>query len=184
MVLEEKIIKLKNGAEVALKSPSGKDAKIMLDFMFKMYGESDFMTLTLAEAQKMEVEREKAFLNERLDEAGAVTIAAYRNGEIIANCSVRCMDEWKKLCHRAEFGISVLKEYWGLGLGSVLMEHIVDFATESGYEQIELETVRTNERAIALYKKFGFEQTGVIPRAQKLESGEYQDYIIMVKALK
>lgn len=184
MKLEEKTLKLKNGDEIILKSPTADDAEIVLDFSRKMYSETDFMTLTVSEAQRMDVKRERAFLKDRLADSGAIMIAAYHNGKIVANCSVRCMDEWQKLRHRAEFGLSVLNEYWGLGLGSILMEHIVEFATEAGYEQIELETVRTNERAIALYKKFGFEQTGIIPRAQKLESGKYQDYIYMVKMLK
>ena len=44
------------------------------------------------------------------------------------------------------------KEYWGLGIGSLLLSAIISGAREMNYEQIELEVVCENEKAIALYK--------------------------------
>jgi len=34
----------------------------------------------------------------------------------------------KRMAHRGEFGIFVRKSYWNQGVGTMLMEHILDFA--------------------------------------------------------
>lgn len=52
-----------------------------------------------------------------------------------------------------------------------------------GYEQIELGVFSDNEKAIALYKKFGFEVWGNVKNAFKLKDGTYQDEIIMGKMI-
>lgn len=48
---------------------------------------------------------------------------------------------------------------------------------------MELEIVSSNERAKHLYEKCGFVKTGVLPHAQRLKDGRYQDYDFMVKML-
>ena len=40
-----------------------------------------------------------------------------------------------------------------------------------------------NEPAIALYRKFGFETTGTVPRAFRYGDGTYADFLFMVKTL-
>ena len=50
-------------------------------------------------------------------------------------------------------------------------------------EQAELEAVSANEPAIALYRKFGFETTGTVPRAFRYGDGTYADFLFMVKTL-
>ena len=47
----------------------------------------------------------------------------------------------------------------------------------------ELEAVSANEPAIALYRKFGFETTGTVPRAFRYGDGTYADFLFMVKTL-
>ena len=76
------------------------------------------------------------------------------------------------------------KEYWGLGIGSALIELMSEKAVENGYEQMELEVVSSNERAIGLYKKMGFVKTGEIPDAMKFKDGTYYGLDIMVKNLR
>ena len=81
-------------------------------------------------------------------------------------------------------GISVLKEYWGLGIASEIMKVIIEKAKEVGYEQIELQVVDTNASARHLYSKFGFYETGYINNAMKYANGTYAKHIIMQKDLK
>ena len=69
----------------------------------------------------------------------------------------------RKVAHRACFGISILKEYWGMGIGRVLMEASIDCARQAGYTQLELEVVADNERAVSLYRCAGFEEYGRNP---------------------
>lgn len=49
--------------------------------------------------------------------------------------------------------------------------------------QLELEVVADNDRAIALYKKIGFEKMGTFPHNMKYKDGTYADAYWMVKIL-
>ena len=81
--------------------------------------------------------------------------------------------------HRGEFGVSVLKCEWGQGIGSMLLEAIIDFAKNVAHaEIISLEVRSDNERAIKLYEKYGFEKIGCFKGFFKIE-GEYVDFDLM-----
>ena len=63
------------------------------------------------------------------------------------------------------------------------MENILNEAKERGFEQIELEAATKNERAPALYKKFGYQICGTLPHHMKYRGGTYADMYYMVKML-
>ena len=84
-----------------------------------------------------------------------------------------------KVKHRAELGISILKDYWDLGLGKALINACVQCAREAGYSQLELDVVAENERAIALYKSFGFVEFGRNPRGFNSRTSGYQELVYM-----
>ena len=81
------------------------------------------------------------------------------------------------------FGISIKKKYWNNGIGNALVKEVINQAKEIGYEQIELGVFSDNEKAIALYKKLGFEVWGSVKNAFKLKDGTYHDEIIMGKMI-
>lgn len=56
--------------------------------------------------------------------------------------------------------VAVTKEYRGRGIGSALLESLKIIALEKGLRFISLEVRRSNNGAIALYKKHGFKQVG------------------------
>ncbi|MBI6550596.1 GNAT family N-acetyltransferase [Xenorhabdus lircayensis] len=81
--------------------------------------------------------------------------------------------------HAVGIGIGVDEAYSGKGVGSRLMAFVVDYAFNwLGCIRIELEVFADNERAIALYSKFGFEAEG-IRRMQSLRNGQYCDVMGM-----
>ena len=85
--------------------------------------------------------------------------------------------------HRCSMGIALLEKVWGQGISTAMLETLLEKAKEAGYEQMELEVVARNERAVALYERMGFEKFGIRPRAVKQKDGSYDDYVIMVKLL-
>ena len=93
----------------------------------------------------------------------------------MATAGVDAVGTRDKLRHRAEFGVSVLRAYWGLGLGRALTEACIQCAKEAGYEQLELTVVAENERAIALYRKAGFVEFGRNPRGFRSRTSGYQE---------
>ena len=80
--------------------------------------------------------------------------------------------------HVGYLGMGILAEYRGMGLGERLMRTTIDAAVAVGMERIELEVFDTNARAIALYRKLGFELEGVKRHARKLD-GQYDDDLFM-----
>lgn len=105
------------------------------------------------------------------------------DGRVVATAGVDAVGTRDKLRHRAEFGISVLRAYWGLGLGRALTEACIQCAKEAGYEQLELTVVAENERAIALYRKAGFVEFGRNPRGFRSRTSGYQEIVHMLLAL-
>lgn len=75
--------------------------------------------------------------------------------------------------------IVVRKDSRNQGIGSLLLEHLIDFSKKQSLTSITLEVMEENYPAIHLYKKFGFQQIG-------LRKNYYQDKnaLIMTKDLK
>jgi L-phenylalanine/L-methionine N-acetyltransferase len=60
--------------------------------------------------------------------------------------------------------------FGGKGLGLKMLQAIILFANEKNYKRIELSAAVHNEKAIALYKKAGFEAEGVLKKYTYLKS--------------
>lgn len=86
----------------------------------------------------------------------------------------------KRYRHQGQFGMAVLKEYWGRGIGSRLIDTLVEWANSVGITRITLQVDKTNLQAIALYKKFGFREEGTLIK-DALVNGIYRDSIIMAR---
>lgn len=61
---------------------------------------------------------------------------------------------------KAEIGVAVASSAQGRGLGGLLMEKIFDLARERHILRLTLSFVPDNEKALALYAKFGFRESG------------------------
>lgn len=106
---------------------------------------------------------------------------AVENDKVVGWCDV-FPEVNPRLCHRGGLGMGLLPPYRGLGIGGKLLASTLDQAKKFGIEKVELNVYSTNTPAIALYKKFGFEQEGLIRKYRKLE-GQYFDCIAMGRFL-
>lgn len=80
------------------------------------------------------------------------------------------------------FGMMVLAEYWGQGLGTRLLEEMEVHARRNGFRRVEA-TVRTaNERGVALYRKANFQFEGTRRRAVEID-GAFHDEFYIAKLL-
>ena len=77
----------------------------------------------------------------------------------------------------------MVKAEWNSGIGSELMQKLIDYARENGLELIYLEVREDNSRAIHLYEKFGFKKVGTLPAYFKIGK-EYIDFDSMVLDLR
>ena len=84
----------------------------------------------------------------------------------------------RRMNHRAELGITVLKSEWNKGLGSRLLKMAIEYAKSHGIKIINLEVRSDNFRAIHVYEKYGFRKIGTSPAYFKI-GDSYIDFDIM-----
>jgi putative acetyltransferase len=81
--------------------------------------------------------------------------------------------------HTGSLGITVHDAYQGRGIGKALMAAILDLADNAlMLERVELEVYTDNQRAIHLYRQFGFVDEGIVPRAARRD-GQWADLLYM-----
>lgn len=103
------------------------------------------------------------------------------DGKIAGNSQIVFMSSLKTR-HRAAVMIGLLREYWGLGIGSALFREMEREAREHGTAQLEM--IEGNDRALALYRSAGFETMAEHPDAFRLRDGTSRAAVFMRKVLK
>lgn len=87
--------------------------------------------------------------------------------------------------HIANCGYMTNPEERGKGIGGKLCEHSIKIAKERNYEGMQFNiVVSTNNVAVELWKKYGFEIIGITPRGFKHSKLGFVDTYIMFKDLK
>lgn len=89
----------------------------------------------------------------------------------------------KRFAHKVEFGVCVLKEYWGLRIGTNFLKESIAWADANDIKKIALSVLHTNEKAIALYQKYGFEVEGILKNDKMLAEGEYYHTVVMGRSM-
>lgn len=84
-----------------------------------------------------------------------------------------------RFIHKVEFGVGVLKEYWGYGIGRNLLRASISWADANGIKKMSLSVIETNDRAIRLYQDYGFEIEGILKKDRILADGNYNNTLIM-----
>ncbi len=79
----------------------------------------------------------------------------------------------------ADLGMLVAREWRGRGVGSALMERGIAWAREAGAHKVALQLWPHNHAALALYRKFGFVQEGLLRRHYPRRNGELWDAVVM-----
>lgn len=182
MLFSAETLMLRDGGCCVIRSVEPEDAQRMLQYMKIMLGETPFLLRTPEEFD-YSVEEEARILEGRKNDPRSLMLLAERDGQIIASADVQSHGRKNRVWHRAELGISVRKDFWRQGIGSALMERLIAFAAECGYEQIELTVEQKNRRALNLYMKYGFTVYGTRPHGVKHPDGSYDNDYLMVKML-
>lgn len=170
--------RLNNGRLVVLRNGERKDGEAVLDNFIATHAESDYL-LTYPEECSFTVEMESNYLEKKKNDEREVEILATLDDKVVGTAGIDSVGRGIKVAHRCTFGVSILKEYWGMGIGRELTMAAIEAAKSAGYTQIELDVVKENERAINLYKSLGFVEYGENERGFKNKEGEYQSLILM-----
>jgi putative acetyltransferase len=107
----------------------------------------------------------------------AAHLLALEGDRVVGSLSIR-RDDHPATWHVATLGMFVIASHRGRGIGGALMSDALAWAHEHRVERIELTVYPHNERAIALYRRFGFGEEGRLVRHAKKSYG-YEDEILM-----
>lgn len=183
MIFDETKLILKNGVVAILKSPESGDGQKMLDYIKTACGETEFLARYPEEWECVTAENEEKWIKNGRESGSTLLISCYVEGKVIGNSEIRFHTGMKD-SHRATLAIAILKEFWGLGIGSAMFKELIAAArAHEGTEIIELEYMEGNERAKALYEKYGFKTVGERPNAFKLKDGSIKKEYFMQKSL-
>lgn len=172
-----------NGREVLFRNGEREDGAEVLAVFNRTHAETDYL-LSYPDENSLTAESGGEFLRGQADSSNAIELLAIADGKIVGSAGIEAVGGKYKLRHRADFGIAVLKEYWGLGIGRKLTELCIEAARDAGYSQIELQAVAENVRAVEMYKKCGFVEYGRNPRGFNSRESGYQELVYMKLELK
>lgn len=173
---------LRNGKKVIIRKPNVEDAEAIINVMTIADTETLFLARNPGEFCTP-VEREKQIIENVLADNDVEWFVAEYDNKVIGQCSVGLVRRSARYRHRAEIGFVIMKDYCNLGIGGRMMEECIKWCKEHGVTQIELDVVKSNERALKMYQGFGFEIIGTKENALRYQDGTYADEYLMIKKL-
>lgn len=175
-------ITLKNGKTALLRNGVEDDGAAVFENFNQTHAETDYL-LSYPDENSFDPQQEGQFLAAKTASANEIEIIALVDGKVAGTAGIEAVGTKYKVRHRAEFGISILKEYWGIGLGRALTEACIRCAKEVGYTQLELDVVAENTRAIVLYREEGFVEFGRNPAGFRSRFSGEQELVYMLRKL-
>lgn len=172
---------LANGQNLRIREAVSDDAAALLEMFRVAVKETDFLMTTPAEAEKLTLKQEKAFISTYEKDENQLFLVAEVNKRLIGSTSLS-QNNWKKQQHVSEFGIVVLRDYWNMGVARRMMHHVFQWVEEHPKVcYVHLSVIANNEKALHIYQHFGFEEEGRKHGAIRQHNSDYQDVILMGK---
>ena len=169
---------LKDGRTLTMRDPALADAAAMIAYAKVVGGETDFLLMDENGIEGLTLAGEEEWIRNTLDMPNTKMFLGYVGNELVTLCDVRAAAR-KRIAHVAGIALSVRRDFWHLGVGSIAMRAMIDFAKSTGaLRTLSLEVREGNERAIALYRRFGFVEVGR-HKARINVRGMYYDEILM-----
>lgn len=172
------VIILNNGMKCHLRNGTESDGPAVLEIFHLTHGQTDYL-LSYPDENSFDAMQESKFLEEKTASKNEIEIIALVDGVVAGTAGIEAVGAKHKVRHRAELGISVAKEFWGLGIGRALMSACIESARKAGYLQLELHVVAENTRAISLYQKAGFVEYGRNPKGFNSRVTGFQEIVLM-----
>ena len=111
------------------------------------------------------------------------TFVVEENGNILGTYYIKT-NQAGPGSHICNCGYMVSTQARGKGLATFMCEHSQQIAKELGYKAMQFNFVAsTNEGAVRLWSKLGFETVGILPKAFSHPSKGYVDALVMYKWL-
>lgn len=176
------IYTLKNNKNLVVRKAMVEDTEEILNISNQVAGETNNLTYSSGEYY-MTYDQQYTYISKLKDSKNSCFLVALVDGKVVGSLTFLSSSR-KRLEHRGEMGIAVLKDYWGIGIGKSLIDNFLQWAKSNEItRKIDLLVREDNIPAIGLYLKFGFQIEGKIARGMVVNNRFYDIYI-MGKILK
>ena len=142
--------------EVIVEEAQLSDVKTLVDLLSQVSQETDFVVAeTILSQEDMEI-----FLARHLESVNEICLVV-RVGKKLAGVLNVSSTSSPQTNHIGDIFIAVQEKYWGYGHGKEIINLCIQKAKDLGLKKINLKVAVSNERAIRLYRKYGFSETGI-----------------------
>ncbi|PTM57742.1 GNAT family N-acetyltransferase [Desmospora activa] len=162
------------GRQVMLRPAIPRDAEELRRRLARVVREGVYLDET---PDSLPDKQEKKEEIQEIQDAGGMYTVVEVDGEI-AGAAILKRGNRGISRHTARFRTWLTPGYRGMGLGRKLMEYTIAWARTQEVEKINLDVWSSNDRAIELYKKYGFKVEGRL-RKQAILHGKYVDEVYM-----
>jgi RimJ/RimL family protein N-acetyltransferase len=170
---------LGNKREVILRTPRWEDLDDFLDLINSLVKERVEISRTELVSKEEEIDFLARMLS-RLEKDELFFLIAEVDGKVVASSEIDRRTGYEG--HVGVIGLAIKSGFRDLGIGTEMMMTLVKQAEKMGLKVLTLTAFASNSRAIHVYEKVGFVQTGRIPK-KHFKDGKYIDEIIMTKLL-
>lgn len=184
--MEGKIVfegKIKEGDTYTIRYPAKNDALLMQKYINSLSKERTFIRF---QGEQLSLEEETKFLNAQLNKIEkhqSILLLLEYEKRVAGVSGIDLKD--KSESHEGVFGISLIKEFRGQGIGKIFMDLTIDEAIKniSQLKLITLGVFGNNSLAIEIYKKAGFKEYGRLPKGS-VHREKYVDHVYMYKQVR
>jgi ribosomal protein S18 acetylase RimI-like enzyme len=168
-----------NNRKVTLRTARMSDLNDFLDFINSLVDEQADLLLEERLTLENEVDWLRNLLAE-IEKGVVISVIAEVDGSIIGNSGVRLGIE--RTSHVGLLYIAVKNGYRNAGIGTEMMQILIEESRRIGLELLHLTVFDSNQQAKYLYEKIGFKEVGRWPKVVQEGSG-YVDEICMALEL-
>lgn len=174
-----KIITLPSKREIILRVPQLSDAQTLSDYINDLVNEDTFIS-----SRTQTLKDQEGYIQsmlKKMQEGKEFHIIAIHNERKVGAVDIFNLGVRKE--HAGELQINIHKDFRGEGLGKILLDEITRIAQEKlKLKLLILTCFSVNQKALALYKKYGFTEYGRLPKAIFYKN-TYIDEVLMYKVL-
>ncbi|MFH2058746.1 MAG: GNAT family protein [Pseudomonadota bacterium] len=155
LILYKKEIMLRDGRELIVKEAEEIEAIELIKYVSVIRRESKFLAIDTS-GYKINILDVKKYIKACRESDMQALLIGWVQNEIVGHLALRsCI--WQRMRHTGEVIISVSKKNWGIGIGPLILDALLDWAQKTKViKKVKLRVQSDNDRAIAVYNKLGF----------------------------
>lgn len=172
-----KVVDLKNNRTLVIRNPVEADASNMFNYLNRIAGESDNLLFGKDSIEIKNLDQEE-FIKKFNEEKNSLMLLGFIDNRLVSIGNIKA-EEKERISHNSSVGISVLKDFWKMGIGSSIMNELIDFAKKNNITKIiHLGVKEENDNAVGLYKKLGFKEIGCNKNYFKIDNIFYNQILM------